>query len=72
MEVELNHHQSLGMDEYTGVKQCTFHWLISSELEQKQWTLISLLIRQLFMITCISYENIFAISLPKYINIAPL
>ena len=56
----------------TGVKQCTFHWLISSELIKKQRVFNSLIIYQLFMITCIRYENIFAISVPKCIKIAPL
>ena len=39
---------------------------------KKQGIFISLIIHQLFMITCISYENIFAIWEAKYINIASL
>ena len=38
---------------------------------QDQRVFSSLIIEHLIMITCISYENIFAISVPKYINIAP-
>ena len=56
----------------TGVKQCTFHWLISSELIQEHRVFISLIIYHLIMMTCISYGNIFAKLLPKYINVAPL
>ena len=50
----------------TGVKHCTFHWLISSELVQKQRVFSST------MFTCISYGNIFARLLWKSINVAPL
>ena len=49
----------------TGVKQCTFHWSISSELAQKLKVFNSLIIHQLIMITCISYGNIYAIFVPK-------
>ena len=55
----------------TGVKQSTFHWLISSELVHKQRVFNILIIQHLIIITCISYENIFAISVPKCIDIAP-
>ena len=54
----------------TGVKQCTFHWLISIDIAQKGMVLNSLIIHHLIMITCISYEIIFAMSLPKLIDIA--
>ena len=50
---------------YTGVKQCTFHWLVSSELVQKQRVSKSLIIHHLIVITCSSYGNVFAISVPK-------
>ena len=56
----------------TGVKQCTFYWLISSELVQKQRVFNNMIIHHLIMITCISYGNIFAILVPKCIDIAPL
>ena len=55
---------------YTRVKQCTFHWFISSELVQKQRVFNSLTIQHLIMVNCISYENIFTISVPKCINIS--
>ena len=42
----------------TGVKKCPFHWLISSELVQKQRVFKSLMIQHLIIITRISYENI--------------
>ena len=45
----------------TGVKQCTFHWLISSELVQKQRVVHGLITPHLIIITGISYGNIFAI-----------
>ena len=44
----------------------------SSVRVQKQRYLNSLSIQYLIIITCISYENIFVISVPKYIDIAPL
>ena len=56
----------------TGVKQYTFHWVISSELVQKQCVFNSLIIHHLIMTNCISYGNIFAILVPKCIDIAPL
>ena len=49
-----------------------FYWLISSELVQKERVFFCLIIHHLIMITCISYGNIFAILVPKCINIAPL
>ena len=54
----------------TGVKQCTFHWLISSvncELHViwKQIVFHSLIIYHFIMFTCISHGNIFAISVTK-------
>ena len=55
-----------------GVKQCTLHWLISHDITQKEMVLNSLIIHHLIVITCISYEITFTISLPKLINIAPL
>ena len=42
------------------------------EQVQKQRVFISLIIHHLIMITCISYGNIFAIIVPKCIDIAPL
>ena len=56
----------------TGVKQRTFQWLISNVVIQKQRDFNNLVIQYLIVITCISYENAFAISVPKCINIAPL
>ena len=56
---------------FPGVKPCTFHWLISSELVQKQRVFNSLIIHHLIMITCISDGNMFAILLPKCTNFAP-
>ena len=56
----------------TGVKQCTFHWLISSDIAQNEMVLSSLIIHHLIIITCISHEIMFTISLPKLINIALL
>ena len=56
----------------TRVKQCTFHWLISNDIAQKEMVLSSSVIQPLIIITCISYEIVFTISLPKLINIAPL
>ena len=53
-----------------GVKQCTFHWLISDDIEKKEMVLNSLIIHHLIMMTCISYEIILTTSLPKLINIA--
>ena len=55
---------------YTWVKQCILHWLISSELMQKQKVFVSLKNHHLIMITCISYGNIFAILVPMCINTA--
>ena len=56
----------------TGVKQCTFRWLISHDSAQKEMVLISLIIHHLIMITCISYAIIFTLALPILINIASL
>ena len=56
----------------TGVKQCTFHWLISSDIAQNKMGLNSLIIHHLIIITCIGHEIRFTISLPKLINIALL
>ena len=58
----------------TGLKQCTFHWSISSvtEVLQKQRVFKSLIIHHMIMITCISYGNIFAMLVQTCINIAPL
>ena len=55
----------------TGVKQCTFHWFISNGIAQKEMVLNSF-ISHLIMITCISYDIIFTISLQKMINIVQL
>ena len=41
----------------TGVKHCTFYWLISSELVQKQRVFNCLIIQHLILITCIRYEK---------------
>ena len=54
----------------TGAKQCTFHCLISNDIAQIEMALYSLITHHLIMITCISYEIMFIISLPKLINIA--
>ena len=55
-----------------GVKQWTFQWLISIYIAYKDMGFNGLVIHHLIMITRISYEIIFTISLPKLINIAPL
>ena len=55
----------------TGVKQCTFHWLIYDDIAQKCFLNYSI-ICYLTMITCISYKIIFTIVLPKLITITPL
>ena len=55
-----------------GVKQCTFHWMIPNDMVQIEMVLNRFIIHHLITITCISYEIIFTISLPKFINIAPL
>ena len=55
-----------------GVKQYIFLRLISHDITQKEMVLNSLIIHDLIIITFISYENIFTISLPKLINIVPL
>ena len=57
---------------FIGVKQCTFHRLVSSELVKKWIVFNSFIIHHIIMITCISYGNIFAILVPKYIDISPL
>ena len=49
-------------------KQCAIQWLISRELVQRQRVFNFLIIQHLIIITCISYENVFAISIPKCIN----
>ena len=56
----------------TGVKQCTFKWLISNDIAHKEIVFNALVIQHLIMITYISYEIIFTIFLLKLINIAPL
>ena len=56
---------------FTGMKQCTFHLLISNDIAQKEMVLDRLISHNLIMMTCISYEIIFTISLPKWIDIAP-
>ena len=56
---------------FTGVGQCTFRCLIS-HITQQEMVLNSLINHHMIMITCISYEIIFTISLSKLINIAPL
>ena len=53
------------------VKQCTFQWLISNDISHKEMVFNGWVIHHLIMITCISYEIIFTISLPKLIDIAP-
>ena len=57
---------------YTGVKQCTFRWLISNDFALKDIVSNGLIIYHLIIITCISYEIIFTKSLPQLVNIAPL
>ena len=56
----------------TGVKQRTFHWLISDDIAQKEMVSNGVIIHHLSVITCISYEMILTISQPKLVNIAPL
>ena len=56
----------------TGVKQCTFHWLISNDIAQNEMVYSSLIIHHMIMITCISYAIMFTISVPILITIAPL
>ena len=63
---------TLEFHQYTGVKQCTFQWFISNDIVHKEMVCNGLVIHHLIMITCISYEIIFTISLPKLTNIAPL
>ena len=53
----------------TGVKQCTFYWLISNDIAQKEMVLNSLLIHHLIMITCNSDEIIFTIPYPDGVAI---
>ena len=50
---------------FTGVKQYTFQWLITNDVEHKGMVLNGLVIHHLIMITCINYEIIFTIALPK-------
>ena len=52
-----------GPIECTGVKQCTFHRLISIVIVQKQRYFNILIIQYLIIITCIRYENVSAICL---------
>ena len=42
----------------------------ANDLAQKQMIFNSLTIHYIIMTTCVSYENIFTASLPKYTNIA--
>ena len=69
--------------EYTGVKQCTFQWMISNDIAHKEMffngfqrfssmVFSGLVIHHLIMITFISYEIILTISLPELVYIAPL
>ena len=57
---------------HTGLKQCTFNWLISNDITQNVMVLNSLILHHLIVITFISYKIILTISLPTLINIAPL
>ena len=52
--------------------QRTFQRLISNDIAHKEMVFKSLVIHHLIMITCISFEIVFTVSLPKLINIAPL
>ena len=61
------------------VAYCSLHrdeamciFFISHDIAQKEMVINSSIIHHLIMITCISYEIIFTISLPKLINIAAL
>ena len=47
----------------TGVKRCSFQWLISIEFAQKHMIFNSLIFHYLSMIICISYENIYSLYL---------
>ena len=55
----------------TGAKRCKFQWLIFNDLGKKT-IFNSLTINHLFTIICISYENLFTISLSELISISPL
>ena len=66
MTIVADHLDNAGFNT-TGVKLCTFHWLISNGIAQKERVLNGLISHHSIMITCISYEIIFTISLPKLI-----
>ena len=55
----------------TVVRRCTFHWLISCELLQEQRVINGLMVRHLIVIACISYGDVFAMSVPEHIGVAP-
>ena len=57
---------------YTGVKQCTFQWLISNNIAHKEMVFNGSIIHHLIIITCIRCEIKLTISLPKLINIGLL
>ena len=56
---------------YSGVKQYTFRQLISSDIAKIEMV-FNLIIHHSIMITCISYEITFTLSLPNWIDIPPL
>ena len=58
--------------QFTGVKQCIFHWFISYGIAQTEIVLNSSLSHHFILIPYISYEIIFTVSLPKVINIVLL
>ena len=59
-------------DEIKRVEILCISLIDSIELVQKQKVFNSLIIQHLNLITCISNKTIFAMSVPKHINIAPL
>ena len=72
MHLVLLHQKGFVVPITIGVKQCTFRWLISLYIVHRDMVFASLFIHHLIVITCISCEIIFTISLPKLINIAAL
>ena len=42
-------------NEFTGVKQCTFQWLISNDIAHREMVFNCLVIHHLIMMACISY-----------------
>ena len=57
---------------HRGEAMCISLRLISNDIVYEECVFNGLVIHHLITITCISYEIIFTIYLPKLINIAPL